>query len=97
MTVRFSIEAVRDPQSLPRIVGYFAQRWLTPAYLSLRETATGLSVEVDIADIREQDALVIAAKLEQNVLIFAASTRLLPDMSESPLAAMSDVALVTQS
>ncbi|MGF7147651.1 hypothetical protein FHS96_001260 [Sphingomonas zeicaulis] len=71
MSWRFAIEAADDPQSLPRIVGYFAQRWIVPSgvTMALRDGGMAIDVAVAVDTLDEQGAAIIAAKLRENVLV----------------------------
>ncbi len=60
---RFRIDAIPDPQSLPRITGFFAQRAMIPAMLRMRILRQHMRVEVTIDGLDAAQAAVIAAKL----------------------------------
>ncbi|MBL0915381.1 MAG: hypothetical protein IBJ13_07650 [Sphingopyxis sp.] len=60
---RFRIDAIPDPQSLPRIAGFFAQRAMIPAMLRMRILRQHMRVEVTIDGLDAAQAAVIAAKL----------------------------------
>ena len=64
----FRIVAAADPQALPRIVGFFAQRWLVPDCLSSHREGERLKVELEI-DVEPALADIMAARLREMVLI----------------------------
>lgn len=66
---RFEVEAMIDPQSLLRVLGYFAQRSVVPDALQMRVGDDKMTISLTVFDIAEAHALVVAAKLEQIVLV----------------------------
>jgi hypothetical protein len=68
---RFRIDALPDPQSLPRIAGVFAQRAIVPIGLSAEHDRDRMQIEVTVADLVPQQAAVIAAKLRETVAVAA--------------------------
>ena len=60
---RFRIEAIADPQSLPRIAGFFAQRAMIPLAMRMRMLRRHMRVEVTVDGLTAAQAAVIAAKL----------------------------------
>ncbi|WP_422059032.1 hypothetical protein [Sphingopyxis sp.] len=60
---RFRIDAIPDPQSLPRIAGFFAQRAMVPSMLRMRMLRHHMRVDVAVAGLSAAQAAVIAAKL----------------------------------
>lgn len=69
---RFRIEAIADPQSLPRVAGAFAQRGIVPVSLSARLVGDDLQIEVIVADLDVRRAAIVAAKLGEAVAVIAA-------------------------
>ena len=69
MRRRFRIIATPDPQSLPRIIGVFAQRSLIPAILSARRQGDVLHIAADFDDLDPTMASIIAGKLCETVLV----------------------------
>lgn len=65
----FDIEAGLDPQSLPRILNLFAQRWLMPRHVSMRQEGERLLVAIEMSDLDRDAAELIAAKLRDMVLV----------------------------
>lgn len=65
----FRIVAVPDPQTLPRIMGIFAQRTLLPTMLSSQLRGGMLHIETALDDLDAPTAAIIAAKLGEGVLI----------------------------
>lgn len=68
---RFGIEAIPDPQSLPRVLDYFAQRSIVPDTLVMRTESGRLMIGLTVNDLAEVHAQIIAAKLGQIVLVSA--------------------------
>lgn len=66
---RFRLEAVPDPQSLLRIVNFFAQRALVPSAVSARTMSGHMRVEIVVAGLGAEQAAIIAAKLGEVVAI----------------------------
>src|SRR3546814_10924002 len=64
---RFRIDMLADPQSLPRVAGFFAQRSIVPSGLSAQLDRTWMRVEVAVAGLAPQQAAVIAAQLGEAV------------------------------
>ncbi len=60
---RFRIDAIPDPQSLPRIAGFFAQRAMIPSMMRMRMLRQHMRVEVTVGGLDAAQAAVIAAKL----------------------------------
>ena len=60
---RFRIDAIPDPQSLPRIAGFFAQRAMIPSAMRMRMLRQHMRVEVTVDSLTAAQAAVIAAKL----------------------------------
>ncbi len=69
MTRAFRIAARCDPQTLPRIVGLFAQRSIIPAQMTARLSGGQLHVAVVFADVDGALAEILAAKLREAVLV----------------------------
>lgn len=69
---RFRIDALVDPQSLPRIVGFFAQRSITPAEVTMRVAGEHMEIEVAVPGLDSARADIIAAKLAEVFAIFDA-------------------------
>lgn len=69
MSWRFEIQGSPDPQTLPRIVGYFAQRWTTPSSLVLQMRDGLMRVEISVEDLDTRQAKIVVAKLQEDVLI----------------------------
>ncbi|PZQ24155.1 MAG: hypothetical protein DI569_01835 [Sphingopyxis macrogoltabida] len=67
----FRIDALADPQSLPRIAGFFAQRALIPSAMRMRMLRRHMRIELTVADIADDRAAVIAAKLREIVAVLS--------------------------
>ncbi|WP_137751412.1 hypothetical protein [Sphingopyxis sp. L1A2A] len=72
MRRRFRITACPDPQTLPRIIGVFAQRSLVPAMMSAQRHGDMLHIEAHLDDLDPAIADIIAAKLGEAVLVASA-------------------------
>lgn len=68
---RFRIEALADPQSLPRVAGFFAQRAIVPTSLSASLDRGWMRIEVAVANLAAQQAAILAAKLGETAAIAA--------------------------
>ena len=66
---QFDVEAAVDPQSLLRVLGYFAQRSVVPDALEMRVGDDRMTISLTATDLPEAHALIIAAKLEQIMLV----------------------------
>ena len=66
---RFEIEAMVDPQSLLRVMGYFAQRSVVPDALEMRVGDGRMTIRLIVNDLPGAQAHIVAAKLEQIVLV----------------------------
>lgn len=71
---RFRIDAIRDPQSLPRVAGFFAQRAMVPAAMRMEAHHDLLRIELAIGGLDEAQAAVIAAKLGELIAVIAIKT-----------------------
>ena len=60
---RFQIDALADPQSLPRVAGFFAQRAIIPAEMTMRTAGDRIEIEVTVPNLEPARADIIAAKL----------------------------------
>jgi len=68
---RFRIDAIADPQSLPRVAGAFAQRGIIPDTLSARFDGEVMRIDMTVAGLDARQAAVIAAKLGATVAVIA--------------------------
>lgn len=66
---RFEIDAMPDPQSLPRVANFFAQRALVPAMMAMHALPTHMRIEIVVAGLEAAQAAVIAAKLGEVVAV----------------------------
>lgn len=78
---RFGVEAAVDPQSLPRVVGLFAQRSLTPASLAMRVADGRMWIDIAVQGLAPDRASIIAAKLRE---IFAVTACRLDEPAYEP-------------
>jgi hypothetical protein len=66
---RFHVDAILDPQSLPRVANYFAQRSIVPSAMAMRLLPTHMRIEVTVAGLPPGQAAIIAAKLGEVVAV----------------------------
>lgn len=66
---RFTVDAILDPQSLPRIANFFAQRAIVPGAMAMQVLPTHMHVEVTVEGLAGGQAAVIAAKLGEVVAV----------------------------
>lgn len=66
---RFTIDAVVDPQTLPRLAGFFGQRAIAPAGLTMRVEDDRMKIEILVADMPDHHARIVAAKLGEAHLV----------------------------
>ncbi len=59
----FRIDAIADPQSLPRITGFFAQRAITPTSLQMETLDDHLLIEVRVGGVQPRQADAIRSKI----------------------------------
>ncbi|MBO9697635.1 MAG: hypothetical protein J7499_15690 [Sphingopyxis sp.] len=68
---RFCVDAILDPQSLPRVANYFAQRAIVPDAMTMQVLSTHMRIEVTVAGLATGQATTIAAKLGEVVAVTA--------------------------
>lgn len=66
---RFQVDAILDPQSLPRVANFFAQRAIVPQALTMQLRPVHMRIEVDVTGLEVAQAEVIAAKLGEVVAV----------------------------
>ena len=66
---RFRVEAILDPQSLPRVANYFAQRSIVPSAMAMQVLPTHMRIEVTVAGLPPGQAVISAAKLGEVVAV----------------------------
>ena len=72
----FRIHAIDDPQSLPRVLEFFAQRAITPTRVAMVREDRGLMIDIEVEGLSPTVAAVIAAKLAAAWLVVGiAATR----------------------
>lgn len=69
---RFRVDAILDPQSLPRVANYFAQRSIVPSAMAMQILPTHMQIEVTVAGLAPGQAAIIAAKLGEVVAVTGA-------------------------
>ena len=70
----FSVQALADPGTLPRVVEVFAKRGLIPGHINASRTSTpkeGLVVEVHLDDADAEQARLIAQELRRQFCVEA--------------------------
>lgn len=65
----FRIDAIADPQTLPRIAGFFAQRAIVPDRVAMRAGQDRITIEVRVAGLEADGAACIAAKLGESYAV----------------------------
>lgn len=68
---QFRIDAIADPQSLPRVADAFAQRGIIPDTVSARFDGDTVRIEVTVSGLDPRQAAVVAAKLGATVVAIA--------------------------
>jgi hypothetical protein len=66
---RFRIDAILDPQSLPRVANFFAQRAIVPSAVAMHLLPSHMRIEVAVAGLETAQAAIIAAKLGEVVAV----------------------------
>ncbi len=66
---RFRIDAILDPQSLPRVANFFAQRAIVPSAMTMQVLPAHMRIEVTVAGLAVGQAAIIAAKLGEVVAV----------------------------
>ncbi|QCB54045.1 hypothetical protein E5675_06145 [Sphingopyxis sp. PAMC25046] len=66
---RFRVDATLDPQSLPRVANFFAQRAFVPGAMTMHLLPSHMRVEVVVAGLEAAQAAIIAAKLGEVVAV----------------------------
>lgn len=66
---RFQVDAILDPQSLPRVANFFAQRAIVPSAMAMQLLSTHMRIEVTVAGLAPGQAAIIAAKLGEVVAV----------------------------
>ncbi|KGB55088.1 hypothetical protein OVY29_01290 [Sphingopyxis sp. SE2] len=66
---RFRVDAILDPQSLPRVANCFAQRAFVPSALTMHVLPSHMRIEVVVAGLEAAQAAIIAAKLGEVVAV----------------------------
>ncbi|PQM28020.1 hypothetical protein CVO77_05690 [Sphingopyxis lindanitolerans] len=71
----FRIAAIPDPQSLPRILGFFAQRAIIPSTMRMRHLRQHMHIEVAVAGLDPAHAAILAAKLGEMFAVIEVGER----------------------
>jgi hypothetical protein len=66
---RFHVNAILDPQSLPRVANHFAQRSIVPDAMTMQVLSTHMRIEVTVEGLGAGQAAIIAAKLGEVVAV----------------------------
>lgn len=69
MSTRLHIRADADPQTLPRVLGLLSQRWLVPSELVARIEGDALAIECQVPALSGAATAIVAAKLQEMVLV----------------------------
>lgn len=68
----FHVDAIVDPQSLPRVANYFAQRSIVPSAMAMQVLPTHMRIDVTVGGLASGQAAIIAAKLGEVVAVMKA-------------------------
>ena len=71
MTHYFHIVTAADPQALPRVLGIFAQRAVVPRTVGAVRDGDAFAVTIDVDALDPRIADIIAAKLDEAVLVLS--------------------------
>lgn len=66
---RFDVVARRDPQTLARLINYFAQRALIPRMVEAREADGMMLVRIEQEGLSIHEAGIVADKMRSNWLV----------------------------
>jgi hypothetical protein len=66
---RFHVDAILDPQSLPRVANFFAQRSIVPSAMAMEVLPTHMRIDVTVVGLLPGQAEIIAAKLGEVVAV----------------------------
>lgn len=69
LTAQFEVEAEADPQVLLRLLGLFAQRWLTPSHVTMSATAHEVRVMIRQAGLSQPSATMIAERMRSGPFV----------------------------
>lgn len=73
MHARYTVRAVADPQTVPRLINYFAQQALIPSRIAAELDYGVLTVEIGQPGIAHANARIIAEKMRASVLVESVS------------------------
>lgn len=62
---RFEVEAMTDPQSLSRVIGYFAQRSIVPTEVAVKVAGEVMHIAIIVTDLSTEHAHIIEGKISQ--------------------------------
>jgi len=66
---RFRIDAMLDPQALPRVVDMFAQRAIMPSAMTMAVLGDRMRIEIAVPGLGAAEAGIVAAKLAQTFVV----------------------------
>lgn len=72
----FEVRAAIDPQTLPRVVGQLARRWITPISLTSERVGEEFLIRIVTDDLTNEAAEIVAATLRSNVLVHGVELRM---------------------
>lgn len=81
---RFTVDALLDPQSLPRVANYFAQRAIMPSAMTMEVHPAHMRIAVTVAGLAAAEAAVIAAKLGEAVAVTRSAFEEVEPAASSP-------------
>lgn len=71
----FAVRGAADPQLLPRLLNFFAQRWLVPNQVRAIRSGDRMAVRIDVLGLGDGDAEIVAERLRSTVLVEDVSLR----------------------
>lgn len=87
LLARFTILAVADPQTVPRLINYFAQLALVPSGIAVRADTDRLAVVIEQYGLEPHQARIIAEKMRTSVLVLGVSLAFESEIAAIPVAA----------
>jgi len=69
MGATLHIRADADPQTLPRVLGLFSQRWLVPSEFVARLEGDAFDIHCHVPALTGEAVEIVAAKLQEMVLV----------------------------
>jgi hypothetical protein len=67
--VSFTVRAQADPQTLPRLINFVAQRGLVPVAVRAREEGGVMTVVIEQRGLDDEQASIVAERMHVSVLV----------------------------